>query len=712
MNEALTPFTTFSIATEIRMTLADDKKQDFFHVWKPLPPCSCRRAFGAAGFALKLAPMKKFRATLAVCLWTVLALSVSAPAFADAPGKNGARTIAAANTVINQYTTLSAAAAAGAGTITVSNIANLNSSEATGGGALAAGDVVMLYQATGASIDTTNTPTYGTISSYGNAGNYELRTVRAVSGNNIGLDGASNGTSCIAGLKNSYSAGAQVIRVPQYTSLTVNAGASIVATPWAGATGGVVSALVQNSLTVNGSITVDGQGFRGGVLDGTDRASGGAQTVTWVSDANPAGGAKGEGIASLAGGNFGGVALAYSNPGGNFDIGAPANGGGGGGSHNGGGGGGSNAAAALTPYCSAGTSTYTTVANTAFAWCGQGVMPAGVTGATAWQFDPGYKANGNTRTSFVGGGRGGYTYSSTNQDATTAAGAPAMTAWGGDDRRALGGWGGRPLAQTLGSRLFFGGGGGAGANNNGTGGSGGAGGGVILIEAGSLGGAGAISARGNNGASTSGAGNDAPGGGGGGGSVVVRAASGSVGSVSADGGAGGNQSIGTAETEGPGGGGGGGIITLTGSANGGAGGTTNGSSLTEFPRNGATDGSAGLTGQTAPLIRETAASCTSISVAKSNNVNVLTAGGTTTYALTVVNAGPAAADGLRITDPVATGLSCSSVSCTASAGGAVCPSAGSTTLAYLQGAGITVSTLPGNSTVTFTLNCGVTASGQ
>ena len=71
-------------------------------------------------------------------------------------------------------------------------------------------------------------------------------------------------------------------------------------------------------------------------------------------------------------------------------------------------------------------------------------MPGVVTGAVAWQLDPGYKANGNALTNFVGGGRGGYTFSSANLNATTAAGAPGLTTWGGDFRRALGGWGGRP----------------------------------------------------------------------------------------------------------------------------------------------------------------------------------------------------------------------------------------------------------------------------
>ncbi len=653
-------------------------------------------------------------------LSALLLLMMSVSAWADAPGKNGARTIVAASTVINQYTLLVSVAVSGLTgvSLTVSDITQLNSSETAGGGPLAAGDVVLLYQPRGATIDTTNTPTYGGDITYGNAGNYELRTVRAVSGNTIALDGTDTATGCTANLKNTYSVGAQVIRVPQYSSLTVNGGASVVASTWNGTTGGVVAALVQGALTVNGSISVNGQGFRGGILDGTDRDVA-VGTATFVSDDNPAGGAKGEGIASGTGNTFGGVALPYSNPGGNFDIGAPANGGGGGGSHNGGGGGGANAAAALTPYCTSGTSTYTTATTTAFIWCGQGVMPAG--NNNAWQLDPGYKANSNAKTSHVGGGRGGYTYSSSNQDATTAAGAPGMTAWGGDYRRALGGWGGRPLLQTLSSKLFFGGGGGAGANNpaGNTGGAGGAGGGVILIQAGSLSGTGSITANGSNGASTTGGGNDGPGGAGAGGTIVLRAGSGSISTVTANGGAGGNQSITTAEAEGPGGGGGGGLIALTGAsattqqANGGTGGTTNGPSLTEFPRNGATDGGPGRTGDTAPELRTGAASCTLLAVSKNNGVNSLVAGGTTSYTLTVVNSGPSSADGTVLRDPAVTGLNCTSITCSSVAGGAACPAGGSTTIAFLQGAtGIAVPTLPANSTATFTLNCNVTATGQ
>lgn len=669
-----------------------------------------------------LAPEQRLALMLRrVLLGLFLFCLLPAFAWANSPGKNGTRTIATLNTTVNQSTTLSVAAAAGASTITVASIAALTSTEATGGGALAVGDVILIYQARGATIDTTNTPTYGDITSYGNAGNYEFQSVASVSGNDIGLLPLSTGSSCTAGaLKRSYDSGAQVIRVPQYASLTVDAGASISTLAWNGSVGGVVAIRVQNTLTVNGTITVAGLGFRGAPQDNLDRASGGFTNLFFASDANPAGGAKGEGIASGAGGTFGTIVLPYSNQGANFDIGAPANGGGGGGSHNGGGGGGANAAASLTPYCTAGTATYTLSVGTSFVWCGQGSMPNTVTGSAAWVFDPAYRANGNARTAHVGGGRGGYTFSNSNQDATVTG--PGVAVWGGNRRQAVGGWGGRPLAQDLANRAFLGGGGGAGAVNSGTGsGAGASGGGLMFIDTNVLAGTGAVLANGNTAPNTLGSHNDAPGGGGAGGSIIVRAASGSVGSIQANGGNGGNQLIPGGEAEGPGGGGGGGIIAFIGgtqSASGGAGGTTTSSSLTEFPRNGATDASAGLTGQTAPQLIFPGIQCAGLSIAKSSTpTGTITAGTTLTYTITISNTGPAAADGSLLRDPAATGLSCSAVTCTSvlnPAPTACAPTfvtAASVTIGNLQGGGIPINSFPSSSTLTFQVTCGVTATG-
>jgi uncharacterized repeat protein (TIGR01451 family) len=81
----------------------------------------------------------------------------------------------------------------------------------------------------------------------------------------------------------------------------------------------------------------------------------------------------------------------------------------------------------------------------------------------------------------------------------------------------------------------------------------------------------------------------------------------------------------------------------------------------------------------------------------------------TIYNITVANAGPAPANGTVVTDPSATGLTCSAVSCVAS-GGAACPAI--STVAGLQGAGLVVPTLPSGGSVVFSLTCNVTATGN
>ena len=79
--------------------------------------------------------------------------------------------------------------------------------------------------------------------------------------------------------------------------------------------------------------------------------------------------------------------------------------------------------------------------------------------------------------------------------------------------------------------------------------------------------------------------------------------------------------------------------------------------------------------------------------------------------LTVVSLGPAAANNSVLTDPAAAGLSCNTVTCSGAAGGEVRPTAGSTTIASLQAAGIGLPTLPGGSTLEFALQCNVLATG-
>ena len=219
-------------------------------------------------------------AILSAAIGAVVAMTGS-PAQARVPGKDGAFTVTAANTAVNSYTTLTAGANAGDATITVASAAGIT-----------AGDVLLVYQAQGATIGTANANTYGAVTALGNAGRYEYVSVASVAGNTITL-----GRACdLTPLRFSYNNSAQVLRVPQYSSLTVNAGASIVPQAWNGSTGGVVAAIVDGTATVNGSINANARGFRGGAIDNVTTAAG-TDVPAYVATTTADGAEKGESIA-------------------------------------------------------------------------------------------------------------------------------------------------------------------------------------------------------------------------------------------------------------------------------------------------------------------------------------------------------------------------------------------------------------------------------
>src|SRR6185369_1514675 len=102
---------------------------------------------------------------------------------------------------------------------------------------------------------------------------------------------------------------------------------------------------------------------------------------------------------------------------------------------------------------------------------------------------------------------------------------------------------------------------------------------------------------------------------------------------------------------------------------------------------------------------DTVSAVADLSVTKTNGTATATAGASTTYTIVVSNAGPSHADGATVTDAVATGLTKTSVSCTAT-NGAVCPT--SPTASQLE-AGLVIPTLPSGGSVTFTVGATVTA---
>ena len=128
-------------------------------------------------------------------------------------------------------------------------------------------------------------------------------------------------------------------------------------------------------------------------------------------------------------------------------------------------------------------------------------------------------------------------------------------------------------------------------------------------------------------------------------------------------------------------------------------------------------GTTGLSGSTLTVgVADTNIVCTytnrsvlvALTITKTDSKTIATSGGSNNYVVTVSNAGPAAADGVVVTDVVGAGLTCldaNPVTCTVTTAGAVCP-AGSLTFANLR-TGLAIATFPPNSALQFAYTCSV-----
>jgi uncharacterized protein (TIGR03382 family) len=220
-------------------------------------------------------------------------------------GRNGTLRIESAGYVINRYARLTADAAEGTSVLTVPS--------AKGFGV---GDLVLIHQSTGLS----SVPVSGdqrSLSLDGSSvGRFEYARIAAVSDGALRLS---------APLLYGYAANlSQVVWVPEYTELEVRSGASLVARPWDGSSGGILAVLVTGRLRNDGLISVDGMGFRGGAFLSHANLNG----CTGLDEPVASGGSyKGEGL----------VAGRFGTASGRGNL---AHGGGGGNCHNAGGGGG------------------------------------------------------------------------------------------------------------------------------------------------------------------------------------------------------------------------------------------------------------------------------------------------------------------------------------------------------------------------------------
>jgi hypothetical protein len=183
------------------------------------------------------------------------------------------------------------------------------------------GSKIMLYQAKGAEIVTSNDNFFGSIADLGNSGNYEFNWIESIVGNTIVFRYQ---------ILNSYdfSKGlVQLIFVPEFKSVNV---CNLTCLPWNGRIGGVL-VFDADTITLKGDINVSGNGFKGAFANTIDApACGGTYLDFFYSISSALGGEKGEGIYQLSDFKF------------QAGRGRSANGGGGGNHSNAGGGGGSN----------------------------------------------------------------------------------------------------------------------------------------------------------------------------------------------------------------------------------------------------------------------------------------------------------------------------------------------------------------------------------
>jgi len=190
-----------------------------------------------------------------------------------------------------------------------SNSTTLTSSPSSG--CLANNDFVILINIKG-STSTANSA---------NVGNYEILQVSNVSGatvtftgNKVNNYGDTGGDTNIGSASTTQKVLLQ--RVPYYSSLTINNGATLTGSTWAGTNQneGVLAIKVSGNLTNNGTITMSGLGYRGGAVRTTVNQTG-FQGESYI-DGNAAGTARYYGAGG--GGQGGGSAVVLSGGGGAY----------------------------------------------------------------------------------------------------------------------------------------------------------------------------------------------------------------------------------------------------------------------------------------------------------------------------------------------------------------------------------------------------------
>jgi uncharacterized repeat protein (TIGR01451 family) len=468
---------------------------------------------------------------------------------------------------------------------------------------IAAGDLLLVMQMQDASINITNTSSYGNgatgagFTAINNSGNYEfVKATGPIAGSAIPIAGSGVNSGLIYNYTIAAATGAkgkstyQVIRVPQYATATLSS--TLTASAWDGSSGGVLALDIAGALTLgSATVSVDALGFRGAAGLQLNGGVGGANTdYVHTSPAAYTGAV----TAGVDGGKGEGVA---------------------------------------------GTPLWVEVANTFFSTGADGYPNGGMArGAPADAGGGGTDGDQAINQENAGGGGGG----------NGGTGGSGGDSW--NSTLGIGGLGGAPFPSTLG-RIGLGGGGGGGSRNNSNGdnqaSSGAAGGGIVFFRAGSLSGTATLSANGAN--AWNGTANDSGGGGGAGGAIVVLSAGGGEGglTVQTRGGTGGNawtaQAFALNQRHGPGGGGGGGVVFLTGAASINVSGGANGITLNPGVAYGATSGTVGIAVTNAQISQgsgtQSGAGCVADMTITKSHAGSFVRGTAVTYQVVISNVG-------------------------------------------------------------------------
>ncbi len=251
----------------------------------------CHEENGMIGStAAARAPHRSYTTCLFMLVIGGFLLITASPAKAQicaTPGKDGSPASPITG-VVNTYYPGAATVAANATSITLG--------AATGAStAITSGDLLIVIQMQDASINSSIGDSYGDgvgggpgsgYTAANGVGRYEfVKATNAVpvSGGTLNLLGAGGGGGLLNAYTNSAATGTQgqrrfqVVRVPQYLSVTLSSGLTALA--WNGSTGGILSLDVALTVSLNFStVSVAGRGFRGGAGLRLQGSSGGANT--------------------------------------------------------------------------------------------------------------------------------------------------------------------------------------------------------------------------------------------------------------------------------------------------------------------------------------------------------------------------------------------------------------------------------------------------